>query len=67
MPVHAVHEPIAAARSCSLKTATMIPIVLGTSTAPAMPCSARKPTSTVGSGAAAHISEVAPKAATPAT
>ena len=66
MPVHAVHEPIAAARSRSLKTATMIPIVLGTSTAPAMPCSARKPTSTPGSGAAAHISEVAPKAATPA-
>jgi hypothetical protein len=67
MPVQAVQEPIAAARSPSPKTATMIPIVLGTSTAPAIPCSARKPTRTPASGASAHISDVAPKAATPAT
>ena len=41
MPLQAVHEPIAAPRSDSGKTATMIASDAGVSSAPETPCSAR--------------------------
>jgi hypothetical protein len=63
--VHAVHDPIAAPRSSPSNVAVMIASELGTSSAAATPCNARKAISTPGSGATAHISEVAPNPATP--
>ena len=65
MPPHAVHEPIAAPRSDSGNTATMIASDAGVSSAPETPCSARATTSSSTLGASAQSSEAAPKPATP--
>ena len=65
MPVHAVHDPIAAPRSLGAKVATMTASALGVSSAPNTPWSARAPTRTSIVGASAHSSEVTPKPPTP--
>ena len=63
--VPAVHDPIAAARSSGPKTAVMIASELGTSSAPAAPCTARAAMSTSTVGATAQMSEATPKPPTP--
>ena len=65
IPPHAVHVPIAAPRSSSGKTAVMIASEDGTSSAPAIPCSARAAISSSTVGASAHSTDVAPKPASP--
>ena len=65
MPVHAVHDPIAAPRSDSGKVAMMIASVLGTSSAPNAPCSTRAAIRMPTDGASAHASDITPKPATP--
>ena len=65
MPPQAVQEPIAAPRSDSGKTATMIASEAGVSSAPETPCSARATTSSSTVGASEHSSEATPKPATP--
>ena len=65
MPVHAVHDPIAAPRSLGANVETMTASALGVSSAPNAPWSARAPTSTSIVGASAHSSELTPKPATP--
>ncbi len=62
---NAVHVPIAAPRSDSANVATITASELGTSSAPATPCSARQAISTPMLGASAHSSEAAPKQPTP--
>ena len=66
MPVQAVHDPIAAPRSSGGNVATISASVLGTSSAPAMPWSARAAISISTVGAIAHSSDVAPNPSTPA-
>jgi len=66
MPAHAVQVPIAGPRSAAGNTAMMIASVLGTSSAPATPWSARAAINTSTDGAIAQTSEVTPKPATPA-
>lgn len=63
--VPAVHDPIAAARSCGANTLVMIASELGTSSAPAAPCSARAAMRTSTVGEIAQTSEAAPKPTTP--
>jgi hypothetical protein len=65
MPAHAVHVPIAAPRSSAGKTAVMTASEEGTSSAPAMPCSARIAISTSTLGAIAHSTDASPKPASP--
>ena len=67
MPVHAVHEPIAAPRSSPGKMAVISARLEGTSSAPAAPCSARATISGTASGATAHSADVAPKPISPPT
>ena len=65
MPPQAVQVPIAAPRSDSGNTATMIASEAGVSSAPNTPCRPRASTSSSTLGASAHPSEAAPKPATP--
>ena len=65
IPVHAVHVPIAIARSCSANVSMISASVLGTSSAPATPWIARAAISTPLVGAAAHSSEQTPNAPVP--
>ena len=67
IPVHAVHDPIAAPRSSSGKTAVISARLDGTSSAPAIPCSARAAISSSALGAIAHSAEVSPKPTSPHT
>ena len=62
---HAVHVPIAGPRSCWGKVATINASELGVSSAPAIPWSARKATSSSIEGAIAHKSDATPKPPTP--
>ncbi len=62
---HAVQLPIAAPRSDCENVFTITASELGTSSAPATPCSARAATSAPIDGASAHASDVMPKPATP--
>ena len=64
-PLQAVHVPIARPRSSSGKTAMIVASVLGTSSAPAAPCTMRAATSSSAVGATAHISDVTPNSAVP--
>ncbi len=66
-PPHAVHAPIAAPRSDSSNTATMIARADGTSIAPATPWSARATINRSTVGAAAHSTDPIPNPVTPAT
>ncbi len=66
IPVHAVQEPIAVARSPSSKVSMISASVLGTSSAPATPWSARAPIRNALLGAIAHSSEQAPNPTRPA-
>ena len=65
-PVHAVHAPIAFAWPAPEKLPTIIASELGTSNAPAIPCSARATISTGAVGANAHASDVTAKPIRPA-
>jgi hypothetical protein len=65
MPVHAVHEPIAAPRSDAPNVAVISARLLGTSAAPAIPWMPRATISSSGLGASAHSSDSAPKPARP--
>ena len=65
-PVHAVQVPIAAARSPSPNVSMISASELGTSSAPATPCTPRAAISTPLVGAAAHTSEHAPNPIRPA-
>ena len=62
---HAVQLPIAPPRSDSGNVFTITASELGTSSAPAMPCTIRATTSTPIDGAIAHASDATPKPATP--
>ena len=62
---HAVQLPIAAPRSDAEKVFTITASELGTSSAPAIPCTARAATSGPIDGASAHASDATPKPATP--
>ena len=62
---HAVQLPIAAPRSCSEKVLTITASELGTSRAPAHPCTARAATSRAIVGASAHATDATPKPTTP--
>ena len=64
-PLHAVHVPIARPRSSSGNTAMIVASVLGTSSAPAAPCTIRAATSASAVGAIAHSKEVMPNRAVP--
>ncbi len=65
MPVHAVHLPIASARSFSSNESTISASVLGTSSAPKVPWTARAPIRKLLLGATAHSSEQTPKPTRP--
>ncbi len=67
MPVHAVHDPIAAPRSSPGNVAVISARLDGTSSAPATPWSARIAISTSSFGAIAHSADVMPKPISPAT
>ena len=67
IPVHAVHEPIAPPRSSPGKTAVISARLDGTSSAPAIPWSARATISNTSLGAIAHSAEVTPKPTRPQT
>ena len=67
IPVHAVHEPIAAPRSSPGNVAVISARLEGTSSAPAMPCSPRATISGTASGAIAHRADVSPKPTSPHT
>ena len=62
IPVQAVQVPTALPRSAPSKVAATIASEPGTSSAPAIPCSARAPTRNSSEGASAQSAEVAPKA-----
>src|SRR3954451_14693973 len=65
MPAQAVHVPIAAPRSSAGKVAVMTASEDGTSSAPAIPWSARAATSSSAVGASAQMTDVVPKPASP--
>ena len=65
-PVHAVQVPIAAARSPSPNVSRISASELGTSRAPATPCTPRAAIRTSLLGASAHTSEHTPKPIRPA-
>ncbi|OJU80131.1 MAG: hypothetical protein BGO11_12525 [Solirubrobacterales bacterium 70-9] len=67
IPVHAVQVPTALPRSSPAKVEATIASDPGTSSAPAIPCSARAPTRNSSLGASAQRIEVAPKATSPIT
>ena len=61
IPVHAVHDPIAAPRASPLNVAAITASPAGVRTAPSAPCSPRATISVVPSGAAAQRTDVMPK------
>ncbi len=67
IPLHAVQDPMAAPRSRSEKTATMIASAAGLSSAPETPWRARAPMRKRMLGASAQSTEVTPNPTTPIT
>ena len=65
IPLHAVHWPIATPRAAPVNVAVSTASDVGTSSAPAMPCSPRNTMSDVTPGAAAQSTDATPKARDP--